>query len=242
MESSPSVVANPVASSSNRARESRRRKKKMKTNHQQQQQSSLNSTNPNDIEKFSWKSETTQQVYSSKLLQALRQVRLSPDTSSSSTSSAAPRRSRAVREAADKALAVAARGRTRWSRAILTNRLRLKFLNKKLHRRQRVTATGVNRSPPQRKPRLEILKLKGKGNSLPAVQRKVKTLGRLVPGCRKEPLPVILEEATDYIPALEMQIRAMRGILSLLSTGSNGDGEEGSSSSGPTAPENNGSI
>lgn len=236
MESSPSVVANPVASSSNRARELRRRKKKIKISQQQQSSSSssqsLSSANSNDdIQKFSWKSETTQQLYSSKLLQALRQVRISPSTS---TSPATPRPSRAVREAADKVLAVAARGRTRWSRAILKSRFRLSFLHKKLHKKQRVAPTGVNRSPPQRKPRLEILKLKGKGN-LPAVQRKVKTLGRLVPGCRKEPLPVILEEATDYIPALEMQIRAMRGILSLFSAG-NRDGE-GSSS----VPEN-GSI
>ncbi|KNA19740.1 hypothetical protein SOVF_058710 [Spinacia oleracea] len=240
MESSPSVVANPVSSSSNRARESRRRKKKMKISQQQQSSQSLSSVNPNNgdgIQTFSWKSEKTQQIYSTKLLQALRQVRISPSTSSS-PSAATPRPSRIVREAADKALAVAARGRTRWSRAILMSRFRISFLNKKLHKRQRVTATGVNRSPPQRKPKLEILKLKGKGNSLPAVQRKVKTLGRLVPGCRKEPLPVILEEATDYIPALEMQIRAMRELLSRLSTGDR-DGE--GSSSGPTAPEN-GSI
>ncbi|XP_021730367.1 transcription factor bHLH148-like [Chenopodium quinoa] len=234
MESSPSVVANPVASSSNRARESRRRKKKMKISQQQSSSQSLSSTNPNngDIQTFSWKSEKTQQIYSTKLLQALRQVRISPSTLSSAlstpSSAAAPRPSRIVREAADKALAVAARGRTRWSRAILKSRFRLSFLHKKLHKRQRVAATGVNRSPPQRKPRIEILKLKGKGNRLPDVQRKVKTLGRLVPGCQKEPLPVILEEATDYIPALEMQIRAMREILSRLSTG-NRDGEGSSS-------------
>ncbi|XP_010671759.2 transcription factor bHLH147 [Beta vulgaris subsp. vulgaris] len=229
MESSPSVVVNPVTSGSNRARESRRRKKKMKTQQHQQSSSSQSLSSINETQKFSWKSEKTQQIYSSNLLQALQQVRISP--SSPSPSPAAPRPSRAVREAADKALAVAARGRTRWSRAILMSRFRLQYLHKKLHKRQRVSATGVNRSPPQRKP---ILKLKSKGNSLPAVQRKVKTLGRLVPGCRKEGLPVILEEATDYIPALEMQIRAMRGILSLLSTG------EGSSA-GPTVPEN-GSI
>lgn len=219
MESSS--IANPVASSSNRARESRRRKKRMKTQHSQ---------SPNDVvsgnHKISWKSETTQQLYSSNLLQALRKVRLSP----SSSSSPVPRRGRAVREAADRVLAVAARGRTRWSRAILTNRLRLKFLKKATKRQRAAATTGSSRSA--RKPRLEILRLKGK--NLPAVQRKVKTLGRLVPGCRKEPLPVILEEAADYVSALEMQIRAMRELLSRLSPG------EGSTS-GPSPP-GNGSV
>lgn len=226
---SPPLIANPVSSSSTRARESqsRRRKKKMKT----QQSQSLSSQNPdpnNNISqpsKISWNSETTRQLYSSKFLQTLRHMRLT----SSSSSPAPPRRGRAVREAADRALAMAARGRTRWSRAILTGRLRLKFMNKKL-RRQRARATGDRRSP--RKPRVEILKLKGK--NLAAVQRKVKTLGRLVPGCRKEPLPVILEEATDYIPALEMQARVLREILALFGSAAAGEG----SSSGSSPPEN----
>ena len=232
MESLPSVVANPVAS--NRARDLRRRKKKMKTHQQSSMQSLPSSLNPNNNKKFSWKSETTEQIYSSKLLQALNQVRLSPSTSSPPSSST-PRPSRVVREAADQALAVAARGRTRWSRAILMSRFRLKCLDKKLHKRHRITPTGINRSPPQRKP---ILKLKGKGNSLPAVQRKVKTLGRLVPGCRKEPLPVILEEAMDYIPALELQIRTMRNILSLFSNAVGDNNGEGSSVGTADAPEN----
>ncbi|RVW69404.1 Transcription factor bHLH147 [Vitis vinifera] len=149
-----------------------------------------------------WKSQVQQQLYSSKLLQALRQVRLG-------SSNETPRRGRAVREAADRALAVAAKGRTRWSRAILTNRLKLKFMK---HKRQRVTVTGQNRS---KKPKVSILRLKGK--NLPAVQRKVRVLGRLVPGCRKLPLPDILEEATDYIAALEMQVRAMTALTELLS-------------------------
>ncbi|RVW25768.1 Transcription factor bHLH147 [Vitis vinifera] len=80
------------------------------------------------------------------------------------------------------------------------------------HKRQRVTVTGQNRS---KKPKVSILRLKGK--NLPAVQRKVRVLGRLVPGCRKLPLPDILEEATDYIAALEMQVRAMTALTELLS-------------------------
>ncbi|KAK8588897.1 hypothetical protein V6N12_023309 [Hibiscus sabdariffa] len=100
-------------------------------------------------------------------LQALSQINLN---STAPPSPSAPRRGRAVCEAADRALAVAAKGR------------------------------GSS----------TVLKLKAK--SVPAVQRKVKVLGRLVPGCRKEPLPVILEEATDYIAALQMQVRAMSAL------------------------------
>lgn len=103
-----------------------------------------------------------------------------------------------------------AKGRTRWSRAILTNRLKVKFLKSK---RQRVRVTGNNRL--EKKPKVSVLRLKAK--NLPAVQRKVKVLGRLVPGCRKEAFPVILEEVTDYIAALEMQIRAMSDLTELLS-------------------------
>ncbi|CAI0626522.1 unnamed protein product [Linum tenue] len=153
-----------------------------------------------------WRTESQQQIYSSKLIQALSQVQLNPSSPS------APRRGRAVREAADRALAVSARGRSRWSRAILTSRIKLKF---RKQQRRRGGGGGISRA---RKPRVSVLRLRGK--SLPAVQRKVRLLGRLVPGCKKEPLPVILEEATDYIAALEMQVRAMTALADLLS-GSN---------------------
>ncbi|KAF5464781.1 hypothetical protein F2P56_014833 [Juglans regia] len=209
------MISNPVTNS-DRLRKKKKKKTQAKDHH--------------DQDHIKWKSETQQQIYSSKLLQALSQVRLSspppslpPPSSSSSSSSpsaSAPPRGRAVREAADRVLAVAAKGRTRWSRAILTNRLKLKFQKK--HKRQRVvaTVTGTKRSSSSRKPKVNVLRLKGKG--LPAVQRKVRFLGRLVPGCRKEPLPVILEEATDYIAALEMQIRAMTALADRLTgAGSN---------------------
>ncbi|XP_058210747.1 transcription factor bHLH147-like [Rhododendron vialii] len=186
------LISNPMTTT-DRSRESSKRRKKKKaltTTTTEPQQ------NPNQ-----WKSEAQQQVYSSRLLTALRQVRLGSPPS-------APRRGRAVREAADRVLAVTAKGRTRWSRAILKNRLKVKFLKSK---RQRVRVTGNSRL--EKKPKVSVLRLKAK--NLPAVQRKVKVLGRLVPGCRKEALPVILEEATDYIAALEMQVRAMSALAEL---------------------------
>lgn len=193
MMSSP--ISNPLA-----ARESsipiRRKKKKAKTIRDQ-----IQIQDPNNISN-QWKSDAHQQVYSSKLLQALRQVKLG--------SYSPPRRGKAMRETADRVLAATAKGRTRWSRAILKNRVTLKFMK---NRRQRAAMATLPARP--KKPRLSILRLKAK--NLPAVQRKVRLLGRLVPGCRKEPFPVILEETIDYISALQMQIKVMSGLDKLLS-------------------------
>ncbi|XP_038875658.1 transcription factor bHLH147-like [Benincasa hispida] len=196
-------MASSVLSNSDRVRESSRKQKKKKSHSNRD-----NHQNQNHIK---WKSQAQQEIYSSKLVRALNQVRLSP------SNEAPPRRGRAVREAADRVLAVAAKGRTRWSRAILTNRLKLKF--RKPKKQRSVSTVGNNRS---KKPRVSVLRLRGKG--LPAVQRKVRVLGRLVPGCRKEPLPVILEEATDYIAALEMQVRAMSALAELLSASTSAAG------------------
>nr|KJB11796.1 hypothetical protein B456_002G0306002 [Gossypium raimondii]KJB11797.1 hypothetical protein B456_002G0306002 [Gossypium raimondii] len=149
-----------------------------------------------------WKSETQQQIFSSKLVEALSHLSLE---NGSTPSLSAPRGGRAVREATDKALAITAKGKTRWSRAILTGRLKLKF-------RKRGSAADV----------AAITGIAGRRN-----REKVKVLGRLVLGCRKEPLPVILEKATDYIATLEMQVRAMTTLAELLS------GSAASSSSVP---------
>ncbi|XP_044497954.1 transcription factor bHLH147 [Mangifera indica] len=217
---SSTVISNPVTSS-----DRSKRKKKKKSSQPKDQKNPI----------VKWKSETQQQIYSSKLIQALNQVTISQNSSPS-----APRGGRAVREAADRVLAVAAKGRSRWSRAILTNRLKLKFRKQKKPQKvpapsSSLLATGSGRS---KKTRFSVLRLKNK--SLPTVQRKVRVLGRLVPGCRKQPLPVILDEASDYIAALEMQVRAMKAIAELFSgisgSGSGGSSSSSSSSSSSAAP------
>ncbi|KAG7576301.1 Helix-loop-helix DNA-binding domain superfamily [Arabidopsis thaliana x Arabidopsis arenosa] len=165
-----------------------------------------------------WRSEKQQRIYSAKLIQALQQVRLNSSAATSS-SPTAQKRGKAVREAADRALAVSARGRTLWSRAILANRIKLKFRKQKRPRRTTKIpsiTTVVNSSNRSRKRRVSVLRLNKK--SIPDVNRKVRVLGRLVPGCGKQSVPVILEEATDYIQALEMQVRAMNSLVQLLSS------------------------
>ncbi|VFQ61019.1 unnamed protein product [Cuscuta campestris] len=222
MESSV-FVSNPVTNTASRAAASRRRKQKRSLPSGAQSQDANGISSAAD-----WKSESQQQVYSSRLLGALRTLRISPPPGTAT----APKGGRAVREVADRVLAVTAKGRTRWSRAILTNRLKLKFM-KRNNKRQRVVAAaaavaarGSSRLP--KKPRLSILRLKMK--NLQTVQRKGRALGRIIPGCRKQPLPVVLEEATDYIAALEMQVRAMSTLADLLS------GASSSSSAPPPLP------
>ncbi|XP_065622807.1 transcription factor bHLH148-like [Quercus suber] len=170
------------------------------------------------------KSEAQQQIYSSKLPQTLSQVHVSPPPLSATAT--ATQRDRAVREAVDRVLAMATKGKRRWSYAFLTNWRRRKFQKK--HRKQQrvVSATGTSRSPKKHK--VSVLRLKGK--SLLAVKSKMRVLSRVVPGCRKLSLPVILEEATDYIAALEMQVRAMTTLANLLS------GSSSSSASSSSAP------
>ncbi|GER44008.1 transcription factor bHLH148 [Striga asiatica] len=142
-----------------------------------------------------WKTADEQRIYSSRLADALRSLRRSDSTVV------------AVRDAADRVLAVSARGRTRWSRALMTRRLGLRLSQiRRKHRR----AARPDAGP--RKPAAQV-KLP------PPLQRKVRALGGLVPGCRKLSLPSLLEETADYIAALEMQVKAMAFIAGVIDRG-----------------------
>ncbi|XP_057962432.1 transcription factor bHLH148-like [Malania oleifera] len=195
MASSSSLLSNQ-GSNSSQPRESKRKKRRKIGAESQDQNNSRNQTR--------WRSQTEQQIYSTKLYEALRHVRRNSPLTASAPGG------RAVREAADRVLAVAAKGRTRWSRAILASRLGMRFRNK--HKKANARATGDGRL---RKTRERAVLMKKK--RLPALQRRVRVLGRLVPGCRKLSFSSLLEEATDYVAALEMQVRAMAQLASILS-------------------------
>ncbi|XP_022746900.1 transcription factor bHLH149-like [Durio zibethinus] len=148
-----------------------------------------------------WRTEREQQVYSSKLIEALRRSRRT-------SSSAAPNE---VRETADRVLAVSAKGTTRWSTAILTSRLS-SGAKMREHRKAKVIANT----------RLKKPKINREKRKLPVFERKLKVLGRLVPGCRKLSFSNILEETSDYIAALQMQVRVMTAITEFLADGVGG--------------------
>ncbi|KAG6497398.1 hypothetical protein ZIOFF_045297 [Zingiber officinale] len=150
-----------------------------------------------------WRTEGEQRIYSSRLIEALRRVCQS-SASAPSASSSDHVRSCAVRKAADRVLAVSARGRTRWSRAILSGRTLKHRVRPKGSRPKPVISAIVARAAAQRR-------------KTPALEKKTRVLGRLVPGCRKLPLPSLLEEASGYITALEMQVRAMSTIAEAFS-------------------------
>ncbi|CAL0300138.1 unnamed protein product [Lupinus luteus] len=151
----------------------------------------LTQTSPNLIP---WKSQLEQQIYSSNLVQALRRTPPSPAA-------------RHVRDTADRLLARAAKGRTRWSRAILASprwniRMnKLKKVKKVSNGMMKTRVTGGNGKIKRR---------------LPGVKEKARVLSRLVPGCKKVAFQNLLEETSDYISALEMQVRAMTDLAQLL--------------------------
>ncbi|KAE8681244.1 hypothetical protein F3Y22_tig00111332pilonHSYRG00016 [Hibiscus syriacus] len=141
-----------------------------------------------------WRTQREQHIYSSKLVQALRRSRLT------STSSSAARE---VHDTADRVLAVLAKGTTRWSRAVLTARKTARHKKAKVAANIRLRKPAFNREKRKK----------------PAVQKKLKVLGRLVPGCRKLSFSNLIEETSDYIAALEMQVRAMTAITEFLAAG-----------------------
>ncbi|CAN8305794.1 unnamed protein product [Cochlearia groenlandica] len=144
-----------------------------------------------------WKTNRVQQIYAFKLIEALRRVRQRSNESVKISGAALE-----IRYTADRVLAASARGETRWSRAILASRVRAKL---KKHKKAKLTG---NSKPRNCKP----------VNKLPTIERKLKILGRLVPGCRKVSVPNLLDETTDYISALEMQVKAMEALTELLAS------------------------
>ena len=172
----------------------------------QKKRRKIGANHQNSLDQIPWRSQTEQQTYSSKLLDALRDVlrrNSSPVTK--------PCNGRQVRETANRVLAVAAKGRTRWSRAILVNSLNQWKLQRH-HKKVKKAAKGVKKPAVMKERR-----------KLPAVQKKVRVLGQLVPGCRKVSFPNLLEETTDYISALEMQVRALTAFTEVLTGGAPAD-------------------
>ncbi|KMZ74501.1 putative Transcription factor [Zostera marina] len=189
MEAAPSV------DNDRRAPSSRKRRKPA---------SSSSSSSSASSSTLRWRTESEQKMYSSKLVDALRHVRRRASSPPSLTCT------RIVRDAADRALAFGARGRTRWSRAILlSSRRNLKL---KVSRRKP--------KPPSVLPSVPVLAKKTAETVVPLLERKAKVLGRLVPGCRKLSFPALLDETSDYIAALQMQVRAMSALAEILSSSS----------------------
>ncbi|RWW09031.1 hypothetical protein GW17_00027504 [Ensete ventricosum] len=157
-----------------------------------------------------WQTAAQEQVYGRRLLEALRPT------------GGAPAGPRAVKEAADSALALTARGQSRWSRAILLGRCR--------PRRKLLLKAGGRIRRGRRQPRSSApvplqqvsAELRGK-----KVRDRLRLLGRLVPGCRKLSASGLLEETADYVAALEMQVKTMRALTEALSAASLSAGATG---------------
>jgi len=190
-----SLISNHDSNSTTSSRESKRKRKRIIGTDNRIEELTIDGTK--------WKTESELQIYSSKLVQALSQGRRS-----SSFPATLPCRALAVRDTADRVLAVRAKGRTRWSRAILRSRLRFRINISKHKKAKKVNVIGGDENSAVKR-------------TLGPLQRKVRVLGRLVPGCRKLSFPNLLEEATDYISALKMQVRALTALNGLV-TGAGG--------------------
>lgn len=159
-----------------------------------------------------WRSGTQSRIYGRRLLDALRATR------SGAASSTQPQ-PRAVKAAADSALALTARGQSRWSRAILLagaascrRRVLVKAGGKiRRHRRPQARAAAAAAKAAAAASASEPPLLKER-----KVKDRLRVLGRLVPGCRKLQAPDLLEETADYVAALEMQVKAMRALADAL--------------------------
>ncbi|CAM0880662.1 unnamed protein product [Alopecurus aequalis] len=156
-----------------------------------------------------WRSGTQERIYGRRLLDALRATR-----------DGVPQpQPRAVKAAADSALALTARGQSRWSRAILLagaascrRRVLVKAGGKiRRHTRPQARAAAAAAKAAAAASASEPPLLKER-----KVKDRLRVLGRLVPGCRKLQAPDLLEEAADYVAALEMQVKAMRALADAL--------------------------
>jgi len=165
-----------------------------------------------------------QRKYIRQLVAMLRRGRIERATSGLTQS-----RSRAVKLAADLSLAMTARGRTAWSRAIL--RKYLSRLHKSGCQRLSVVKSRVNSPRSASTKNSWPCKMTYPGNKsirrlFGAVSRsrtsirsetgtvasRMQTLRELIPGSRLLDTPVFLEEVTDYIMALKMQVQAMQAL------------------------------
>lgn len=176
-----------------------------------------------DEQKAAWRA-SFQRKYTRQLIAVLRRRRIERATSGLA-------RSRTVKLAADLSLAMMARGRTSWSRAILQKCL-FRLNNSRCQRRS-VLKSRMNsaRSASAKISRPYKTAFGGKkfvkrlfGASSPTVQShgseparrtvasRLQTLRELVPGSRGLELPVFLQETGDYIEALQMQVRAMQAL------------------------------
>ncbi|OEL20071.1 hypothetical protein BAE44_0018910 [Dichanthelium oligosanthes] len=172
--------------------------------------SSNNKPPPPPQQPSKWRSGTQHKIFGRRLLDALR-----------ATGGGQPR---AVKAAADSALALTARGQTRWSRAILlagaacSRRRVLVKAGGKIRRRHR-------RPQQAAKSKAASLAVAGDSKECGKVQERLRVLGRLVPGCRKLPAPELLEEAADYVAALQMQVNTMRALADALAAAQLSDAE-----------------
>nr|XP_034601380.1 transcription factor bHLH150-like [Setaria viridis] len=138
-----------------------------------------------DAARENGRSGTQHKIYGRRLLDALR-----------ATGGGQPR---AVKAATDSALALTTRGQTRWSCAILlagaacSRRHVLVKAGGKIRRRHR---------RPNKSSKAASFSQEEEGRG--KVQERLRVLGRLVPGCQKLPAPDLLEEAVDYVAALQM--------------------------------------
>ncbi|CAL4952656.1 unnamed protein product [Urochloa decumbens] len=183
--------------------------------------SSSNKPPPPPQQTSKWRSGTQHKIYGRRLMDALR-----------ATDGGQPR---AVKAAADSALALTARGQTRWSRAILlagaacSRRRVLVKAGGKIRRRHRrpQKASSCFAAAAAGDESLKGMGKEGKAGSS-QVQERLRVLGRLVPGCRKVPAPDLLEEAVDYVAALQMQVNTMRALADALAAAQlNDDGDAG---------------